>query len=99
MSRKVQVVYHCPHHPDGKGENRIICDCRKPGVGMIEYAKRDFKEIDLSQSILVGDKESDIQTGRNAGIRRLILVRSGHLIDEISTVATETIDGLWNLKI
>jgi D-glycero-D-manno-heptose 1,7-bisphosphate phosphatase len=95
----IDATYHCPHHPEGKGIYRVNCVCRKPGIGMIECAKQDFKELDLAQSILVGDKESDIQAGLSAGIGRLVLVRSGHLIDEKKSAATEIIIGLWKLNI
>ena len=74
---KISKVYHCPHHPDFSGE----CECRKPNPGMILQAKKDFN-IDLSQSILVGDKNSDIEAGINAGIKMNYLVETGHEIDE-----------------
>lgn len=68
-------VYHCPHHPDGKvSEYRRDCDCRKPSIGMIEQALSDF-DIDMANSLLVGDKPSDIEAGIAAGIGRRFLVR------------------------
>lgn len=68
-------VYHCPHHPDGRvAKYRSDCDCRKPRTGMIEQALRDF-DIDLSASVLVGDKSSDIEAGIKAGVGRRFLVR------------------------
>jgi histidinol-phosphate phosphatase family protein len=76
----VDRIYYCPHHPD-KGfpgerpELKIACRCRKPGIGMIEQAVADLN-IDLTQSWLIGDTTTDIQTARNAGLRS-ILVRSG----------------------
>jgi D-glycero-D-manno-heptose 1,7-bisphosphate phosphatase len=60
---------------------------------MIKKAVVDFN-IDLSKSIIIGDKEIDIQTGKNAGIKLSILVRSGHAIDEDDTVADEVYDDL-----
>lgn len=59
----ISHVYYCPHHPDFTGE----CDCRKPNPGMILQAAKEFN-IDLSQSVLIGDKESDCQAGIAAGI-------------------------------
>ncbi|MEA1892978.1 MAG: HAD family hydrolase [Campylobacterota bacterium] len=59
----VQNIYHCPHHPDITGS----CRCRKPNSGMLMDAKRDF-DIDLQNSIIVGDKERDIEAGLNAGL-------------------------------
>ena len=67
-------VYHCPHHPKGKVDNyRKDCLCRKPNPGMIEQAL-DKYDIDLSLSILVGDKMSDIGAGINAGVGQLFLM-------------------------
>ena len=62
-SVKIEKIYFCPHHPNYNGQ----CNCRKPNPGMILKAKNDLK-IDLKQSILVGDKNSDIDAGLNAGI-------------------------------
>lgn len=59
----IKKIYHCPHHPDYTG----ACQCRKPNPGMILQAKEEF-DIDLSHSVLVGDKTSDIEAGLNAGI-------------------------------
>lgn len=67
-------VYHCPHLPDATVDAyRQDCDCRKPGPGMIQRAVQEHG-IDLSQSILVGDKDSDISAGRAAGVRACYLI-------------------------
>lgn len=65
-------IYVCPHHPESTGD----CDCRKPAPGMIEAATRDLA-IDRQRAWLVGDTTSDIETGRRAGVRT-ILVKTGH---------------------
>ena len=73
-------IYFCPHHPE-KGfagerpELKINCDCRKPKIGMIQKAAADLN-IDLSQSWLIGDTTTDLQTAKNAGLKS-ILVRTG----------------------
>ena len=73
-------ILFCPHHPD-KGfpdENpdyKIVCECRKPKIGMIKTAVKKYN-IDLAKSWFVGDTTTDIQTGKNAGTRT-ILVRTG----------------------
>ncbi|MBR1390977.1 MAG: HAD family hydrolase [Lachnospiraceae bacterium] len=73
----VDEIYYCPHHIDGKIEKyRINCNCRKPKIGMIEQAMSDFP-IDINHSWMVGDRETDIQFGKNAGIRT-VLVRTGY---------------------
>ncbi len=71
----ISKVYHCPHHPEFTGE----CKCRKPKPSMLLDAQRDF-DIDLSQSILVGDKNSDIEAGINAGVGNNYLISTGHII-------------------
>ncbi len=65
---KISKVYHCPHHPDFTGP----CECRKPEPGMILQAIKDF-DLDISQCILTGDKESDLEAGRRAGIPEINL--------------------------
>jgi len=61
-------VYHCPYHPEaGLGEYRRESFDRKPNPGMILRAK-DELSLDLSGSVLVGDKDSDIAAGRAAGV-------------------------------
>ena len=54
--------YYCPHHPDDK------CLCRKPLPGLILRAAKEH-DINLSQSLMFGDKESDIQAGKCAGCK------------------------------
>lgn len=52
-------MYYCPHHSEkGIGEYKVDCNCRKPRPGMILRASEEHN-IDISQSIMVGDKESD----------------------------------------
>lgn len=75
---RLDGVYYCPHYKDGTvPEYTRECDCRKPLPGMIFQARRDFPEIDLGQSFVIGDKATDITFARNAGCRG-ILVRTGY---------------------
>jgi len=60
---KISKVYYCPHHPDITGP----CECRKPNPGMILQAIVDF-DLDISRSVLIGDKDTDLEAGRRAGI-------------------------------
>ena len=46
---------------------------RKPGIGMALQAKQDFPEIDFSKSIIVGDSMSDMEFGRNAGMKTVYI--------------------------
>jgi len=61
----ITKIYFCPHHPDITGP----CECRKPNPGMILRAAEEYR-LDLSGSVLVGNHESDIKAGENAGIIR-----------------------------
>jgi D-glycero-D-manno-heptose 1,7-bisphosphate phosphatase len=69
-------VYHCPYHPlHGIGEYRRDHPWRKPNPGMILQAVSDLR-LDPAQSVIVGDKMSDIEAGAAAGIGLRILVAS-----------------------
>jgi D-glycero-D-manno-heptose 1,7-bisphosphate phosphatase len=69
-------VYYCPHHPCGRvARFRRECDCRKPAPGLIAQAAREH-QIDLANSFLVGDKESDLEAAERAGISTRYLVRT-----------------------
>jgi D-glycero-D-manno-heptose 1,7-bisphosphate phosphatase len=63
---------YCPHHPAGSIERyRRACDWRKPGSGMLTDLMAAWR-IDAARSCIIGDKESDLEAGRGAGI-------AGHL--------------------
>jgi len=77
----LDAVLHCPHLPDAAmPAHRLACDCRKPAPGMLLRAARELA-LDLHGSVMVGDRLSDVQAGRAAGIGRCVLVRSGHPLD------------------
>lgn len=77
---RVDGWFYCPHHPSGRGSYALPCRCRKPQPGMLLDAARRY-EIDLDQSIMIGDKLVDVEAGRAAGCRS-ILVRTGYGADE-----------------
>lgn len=65
--------YVCPHHPQGKlAAYAVNCSCRKPAPGMILLAARELG-IDLRRSWLIGDILDDIEAGRRAGCRTVLL--------------------------
>ncbi|NLK66715.1 MAG: D-glycero-beta-D-manno-heptose 1,7-bisphosphate 7-phosphatase [Campylobacteraceae bacterium] len=78
---KIDKVYYCPHGADE------TCECRKPNPGMILKANYEF-DIDLENSILVGDKISDIEAGKRAGVKNLFFMegREVEKSDEFNTV-------------
>ncbi|MBO4643470.1 MAG: HAD-IIIA family hydrolase [Alphaproteobacteria bacterium] len=73
----LDAIFYCPHHPD-KGfegeiaELKIECNCRKPKPGLLLKAAEKFN-IDLAQSWIVGDFESDIKAGKAAGCRTALI--------------------------
>ncbi len=74
-------IYYCPHHPTaGNTGYTIVCDCRKPGTGLVDRAVKDF-DIDINHSFLVGDKWSDVELAQRAGVHS-ILVMSGFSPDD-----------------
>lgn len=79
---KITDVFFDPTHPVyGKGVYKKESNNRKPNPGMIIQAA-DKYGIDLSKSILVGDKLSDAEAGRRAGIDSIFLVSTGHQVKE-----------------
>jgi len=66
--------FFCPHHSDGiVAEYAKNCSCRKPEAGMLFHAEKKH-DLDLTQSILIGDKETDILAGVKANLRSNILI-------------------------
>ncbi|OOF82686.1 D-glycero-beta-D-manno-heptose-1,7-bisphosphate 7-phosphatase [Rodentibacter ratti] len=74
-------IYYCPHLPDGKGEYKEDCDCRKPKSGMLLQAIEELK-IDPEKSVMVGDKVDDLKAGIGAKVKTNVLVRTGKAITE-----------------
>ena len=58
---KIEKIYFCPHAPEA------LCGCRKPKPGMLLRAANELN-IDLARSIMIGDKDSDVQAGQSAGV-------------------------------
>ena len=82
----VHATYFCPHHPThGRGAYRVVCPCRKPAPGMLTAAANDL-DIDLTASVLVGDKISDLEAARTAGCGA-VLVATGHGSDHRDTLS------------
>ena len=73
---RIDRYFYCPHHPEAPLEAyRRICECRKPRPGMILAAARELG-LDLTRSVMVGDRRLDVASGHAAGVRA-VLVRTG----------------------
>lgn len=70
---RVTEIYYCGHHPEDG------CRCRKPGTGLLERAAAEYG-IDLPGAYMIGDKPADIEAGKRAG-SKTILVRTGYGMD------------------
>jgi len=64
---RIDKVYFSPHLASDNHQNR------KPGIGMALEAKKDFPEIDLARSFIVGDSMSDMQFGKTAGMKTVFI--------------------------
>jgi len=87
----IKDVYYCPHHPSISGE----CSCRKPNPSMLLNAAKKY-DIDLSNSIIIGDKERDIEAGLNAGLVETYLFDENNSVKESkATKIVANLDEIW----
>ena len=92
--------FFCPHYPGGMvQEYAIKCSCRKPEAGMLFAAEKKYN-LDLSKSILIGDKETDILAGQNANLFSNILISSEERNDQSNAthIAQNLIDAAEIIK-
>lgn len=86
----IDGIYICPHHPD-KGfegerlEYKFDCDCRKPKPGLLFQAAKDYN-IDLSQSVIIGDSERDVEAGENVGCIKNIKIETNKARELLAAV-------------
>jgi D-glycero-D-manno-heptose 1,7-bisphosphate phosphatase len=70
-------IYYCPHHPsEGEPPYRVVCDCRKPGSGLLERAAQDFG-LNLPRCAVIGDRLSDVAMAHRVGALG-VLVLTGY---------------------
>jgi D,D-heptose 1,7-bisphosphate phosphatase len=73
----IDGFYYCPHHPiEGHKPYLKSCTCRKPEVGLIIQAAKDFN-IDLPRSYMIGDTAKDIEMASRIGAKG-VLVKTGY---------------------
>lgn len=71
---KLCCAYYCPHSPDDN------CQCRKPSPYMLMEAADKFN-LEIGRSFMIGDRDVDIETGKRAGCRT-ILLRENLIVEE-----------------
>ncbi|WP_096017624.1 D-glycero-beta-D-manno-heptose 1,7-bisphosphate 7-phosphatase [Campylobacter lanienae] len=81
----IKKIYYCPHAPDDN------CECRKPKFGMFLKALSEFN-IDMKNSIMIGDKQSDIDAASGAGVGKGFLLDGGKFSSVVDVL--EYIKGL-----
>jgi len=81
---RIDAVYYCLHHPQSAlPQYRALCNCRKPGPGLLLQAAEDWG-LDLGKSYMVGDGVTDIQAGAAAGAKTILIgTRKCYLCDEL----------------
>jgi len=91
----IDKVYHCPHHPQINKK----CSCRKPEPGMILNAKEEFN-INLAHSLMIGDKERDIEAALNAGIDETYLFDEFKKVkNSKATKIVNKLDEIWKYNV
>jgi D-glycero-D-manno-heptose 1,7-bisphosphate phosphatase len=75
---KITDIYYCPHHP-----NSGKCLCRKPESLLLEKAIARY-EIDVNNSLFIGDRERDVEAGEKAGIRTILVNSNDHLCNYLA---------------
>ena len=78
----IDGVYYCPHHPDDD------CACRKPKPELILRAAGDFG-IDLKSSFMVGDQAKDVESGKAAGCRTILI--NQHSADSNKSIIADAV--------
>jgi D-glycero-D-manno-heptose 1,7-bisphosphate phosphatase len=87
----IDAIYYCPH------DLQPVCGCRKPAPGMLLAAARNY-QLDLPASWMIGDSDTDVAAGRNAGCKTARLLASTNTSDgEADVVATSLLDAVRQL--
>lgn len=81
---EIAEFYCCPHHPDGIGEYKKVCECRKPNNKMIEDAIKKYN-IAREKSYMIGDKTSDIGAGLKSNLKT-VLVKTGYGLKDMEKI-------------
>lgn len=81
----IDGIFFCPHYPKGNvPEYSMVCDCRKPGTGLIQEACKSF-DIDMENSYLIGDRCMDMELAHRSNLKG-ILVATGYGLGDIEYV-------------
>lgn len=81
-------IAFCPHHPQSPDETMRCCTCRKPEPGLFFDLAAKW-DIDLANSVMIGDRDSDVIAGTKAGCHAYLSDKNG-VLDELVTKIIET---------
>jgi rfaE bifunctional protein nucleotidyltransferase chain/domain len=71
---EIAGIFHCPHHPEGSVRSlALVCNCRKPKPGLLLTAAHELG-LDMPNSILIGDKQTDIDAAKAAGVSKAYML-------------------------
>lgn len=82
-------IYYCPHLPQEK------CECRKPKLGMIKEIEH---LIDKKRSFMIGDKETDVEFGKNLGIKTILITEDKDIISKADYLVNSFKDAVRIIK-
>jgi len=82
----LEKFYFCPHHPDITGP----CQCRKPESGLAKLASKEFT-INLKESIFIGDKDCDVELGKNCGGKTFLIDNNQYKITAMPDYRTKNL--------
>jgi D-glycero-D-manno-heptose 1,7-bisphosphate phosphatase len=66
IGARLERIYFCPHAPEAG------CGCRKPALGLLAQAAAELR-FDPESAVVIGDKESDVEFGRRAGAKTILI--------------------------
>jgi len=93
---KIERFYYCYHHPHGiVPEYTKVCECRKPQPRFLLEAAKDF-HLDLSQSWMIGDQDTDILCGQNVGCKTALILNKHSEAKRGETKPTLNANDLWS---
>lgn len=100
--KPLNAIFYCPHHPEGgyEGEDityKIKCDCRKPSLGMINFAIEEFN-LNNSKFLFIGDSKADFQTGKQINAEVLIVKSKLTEKEYFKNIGVNIFDNLRDLK-
>lgn len=85
---RLDAAYHCPHETS-------VCDCRKPGAGMLLRAAREHR-FELTEAVTIGDSDTDLIAGRSAGTAT-VLLRPGRRVAAGADAVVKDLDAAVRL--